>query len=72
MKNPWLERELFWGMASSAGIAAFAILVVWFAAAMEAGSYNKFCTTQVTTWDAVWLDLRIDECTKQPSHEVTE
>lgn len=28
----------------------------------EAKSYRKFCDTPVTTWDAVWLDLRIDEC----------
>ena len=28
----------------------------------EAKSYRKFCKTNVTTWDALWLDLRIDEC----------
>lgn len=38
------------------------ILWVWFGAMQEAKSYNKFCDTQVETWDAVWLDLRIDEC----------
>lgn len=63
MRNPWYESELFWGMATTTVIAAFAVMVIWFAATMEARSYNKFCTTQVTTWDAVWLDLRIDECT---------
>ena len=36
--------------------------ITWFKAHNEATSYNKFCATPVTTWDAVWLDLRIDEC----------
>lgn len=36
--------------------------VILFFAAMEARSYRKFCDTPVTTWDALWLDLRIDEC----------
>ena len=37
-------------------------LFIWFAASQEARSYSKFCDASVTTWDAVWLDLRIDEC----------
>jgi len=36
--------------------------IVWFTASQEAQAYRKFCTAPVTTWDAVWLDLRIDEC----------
>ena len=36
--------------------------LTWFQAAQEARSYNKFCDTPVETWDAIWLDLRIDEC----------
>jgi len=40
------------------------IFFIWFSAAQEARSYTKFCDTPVTTWDAVWLDLRIDECVK--------
>jgi hypothetical protein len=31
-------------------------------AALEARSYRKFCDTPVTAFDALWLDLRIDEC----------
>jgi len=34
----------------------------WFMASQEANSYRKFCDKPVTTWDALWLDLRIDEC----------
>ena len=40
----------------------FLVSVAWFSAAQEAKSYNKFCDTPVKTWDALWLDLRIDEC----------
>jgi hypothetical protein len=43
------------GISVSAGIK-------WFVSSQEAASYRKFCDTPVTTWDAVWLDLRIDEC----------
>jgi len=56
-----------WAMARIfAGILAVVLLislgVAWFAASQEAASYRKFCDTPVTTWDAFWLDLRIDMC----------
>ncbi len=38
------------------------ILAVVLFAWQEARSYQKFCDTPVTTWDAIFLDLRIDEC----------
>jgi len=38
--------------------------IVWFFASQEAASYRKFCDKPVTTWDALFLDLRIDECNK--------
>ena len=47
------------------GIIAGVVLVLTatlFTASQEAKSYRKFCKTPVTTWDALWLDLRIDEC----------
>jgi len=52
-------KEEFWVWV---GGIALLVAIVWFAAAQEAASYRKFCTADVTTWDAVWLDLRIDEC----------
>ena len=36
--------------------------ITWIMANQEAKSYRKFCDTPVETWDAIWLDLRIDEC----------
>ena len=46
----------------SIGLISLCVGAVWFMAHNEAASYNKFCDTPVTTWDAVFLDLRIDEC----------
>lgn len=45
-------------------IFSIAIAAKWMKSGFEADSYNKFCDTPVTTWDALWLDLRIDECAK--------
>ena len=33
----------------------------------EAKAYRKFCDTPVTLWDAMFLDLRIDECARRGS-----
>jgi len=49
---------LFIMVASITIIAPFMIGAAYF----EAQSYRKYCDTPVTTWDALWLDLRIDEC----------
>ena len=41
------------------------ICIAFTGAYFEASAYRKFCGTPVTTWDAVWLDLRIDECGRE-------
>jgi ABC-type antimicrobial peptide transport system permease subunit len=41
-------------------------VAVYARSAQEARSYRKFCDTPVTAWDAVWLELRIDECNGKP------
>ena len=45
-------------------IIGIAIGLIWFRSSQEAKSYRKFCDTPVETWDALWLDLRIDECSR--------
>lgn len=42
-------------------IGAF-IAVVLFAATMEARAYNRVTGIEVTTWEAVRLELRVDGC----------
>ena len=46
------------------GMLTLIVLIVWFMSYNEAASYRKYCDTPVTTWDAIFLDLRIDECEK--------
>jgi hypothetical protein len=51
-----------------AGVAVMAIVlgaisapVVWFQAHQEAAAFNRFTTgPKVTTWDAVWVELRVE------------
>ena len=57
-----MGREIKIAIGNIIGMFIFLLLVGWFAASQEAASYRKFCDTPVTTWDAIWLDLRIDEC----------
>lgn len=56
MKDNWIV------IAMVAGTLVLMVLFIWFAAYNEAASYRKYCDTPVTTWDAIFLDLRIDEC----------
>ena len=44
------------------GAIVMVLLFPLVAAYFEVQSYQKFCRTDVTWWDAIWLDLRIDEC----------
>jgi hypothetical protein len=57
-----MDRETFWAIMGMIGIGVFCVLLIWFMAYNEAKSYRKFCDEDVTTWDAIFLDLRIDEC----------
>ena len=49
-------------LAMIVGVLAFAVGITIWQASMEAKSYRKFCDTPVTWVDALFLDLRIDEC----------
>lgn len=42
---------------------------VLFFAHMEAKTYNKVTGANVTTWDALWVTLRVDAPSKAVSHE---
>lgn len=58
----WFDDEVR-QVALVIGISlVFLIGGIWIMAHFEAKSYRKFCNKPVTTWDAVFLDLRIDEC----------
>ena len=47
------------------GVVAFFMVIfaiAYVGAMFEAKAYSNYCDTPVTTWDALFLDLRIDEC----------
>ena len=56
--------ELMGGILAVVATIVFTIFIIWFVSYNEANAYRKYCDTPVTTWDAIFLDLRIDECKK--------
>jgi len=57
-------REITGAVIMVAVLLAFVLGMTWFKSHNEAVAYRKYCDTPVTTWEAVFLDLRIDECKK--------
>jgi hypothetical protein len=48
-------------LASFVVVAALLAVWVWFSSIHEAEAFNRLTTgPKVTTWDAVWLDLRVE------------
>lgn len=60
MKDAHIEIIVYFTIIAVIFLMGFC--VTYWKASQEAKSYNKFCDTPVTAWDALWLDLRIDEC----------
>ena len=58
------KGEMIFGGLLIVLVFAFLIAFKFWSASQEAQSYRKFCDRPVTTWDALFLDLRIDECKK--------
>ena len=36
------------------------VALVWGGAVMEAKTYNRITGSDVTTWEALWIELRLD------------
>ena len=34
--------------------------LAWFSASVEAKTYNRITGSDVTTWEAMWIELRVD------------
>lgn len=46
----------------------FAVIVyalVWFPAQMESRTYNRLTGAETTTWDALWVELRVQDSPKE-------
>lgn len=37
----------------------------WFSAANESATYNRLTGAHTTTWDALWVELRVQEGTQK-------
>ena len=55
---------LLWLTAYCAAVLAIVGGFVFFHAIMEAAAYRRVTGKDVTTWDAIWLDLRVQEPVK--------
>lgn len=52
-------------VAIIAVLAIMASLGIWvFESAMEAAAYNRVTGKDVSTWDAMWIELRVQEGAK--------
>ncbi len=62
MERDWRQVEVVVACVIAAvAFLAFVVGIPWFCASMEARAYNRVTGAEVTTWDAVWLDLRVQE-----------
>lgn len=46
------------------GLVALFVFLVWFSAYNEAATFRKLTGKEVSTWDALWSDLRVHESVK--------
>lgn len=43
-------------------VLAICVLLSLFSAFMEARTYNKLCGGKASAWDALWVELRVEQC----------
>lgn len=55
------SREMKLALLVLAGLVLLLVSVGWFCSYMEARTYNKLTGAHVTTWDAMWVDLRVQD-----------
>ncbi len=58
-----MKRDLdLWLWLGLVALAVVALLVFWFQAHQEAATYRRLTGRAVTTWDALWVELRVMDC----------
>ena len=55
------EHPIIWGTLMVLGTIVLVSGLTILFAMMEAEAYRRLTGKQVSTWDAIWLDLRIQE-----------
>ena len=61
------ETQLYLSIAAAILVAGLALAFPVFSAYQEAAAYNRITNgPHVTTWEALFLELRVDACNGQP------
>lgn len=47
-------------------VVIFVVSICWLGAYQEAKTYNKLTGANVSTWDALWVDLRVMDAPRKP------
>lgn len=53
-------KETVMILVSIVGAIVFSVGVAWYGAKMEAETYTQLTGKPVTTWQALWVELRVD------------
>lgn len=65
----WSDRPIA-AVITLVAIAVVAVVSEWvFVSHMEAGAFNRITGEQVSTWDAMWVHLRVDRPMQVPRSE---
>lgn len=58
------NNESFGCVAAAIG-ALIVVAIVWFLAAQESSTYNRITGARTTAWDALWVELRVQDTPKE-------
>lgn len=62
------DEEEFGCLITSVALVLLLILAFgfgWFRASQESKTYNRLTGANTTTWDAVWVELRVQDSPKE-------
>ena len=55
-----MDREMFWAIVFVGAIFLGGISIWVFQSSVEASVYNRETGSSITTWEAMWTNLRVD------------
>lgn len=59
------DKELLVGCAGTILIIGICLCTYLFGCYMESSTYNKLTGAKTTTWDAMWVELRVQDGTEK-------
>lgn len=67
LEETWVERNPIWATAMMLVAFALCAIAVWVSwSYMESKTYNHLTGAQTTTWDAMWVELRVQSFIPPP------